>query len=261
MPSIKKVIHNYGYLILILFVVLFIIGFLLYYSKQNKVEAFLEEYYFPGGMNRVDKILYINLDNRKDRLESIEKQLKNQDVQMSKVKRITAHYTPGNGHLGCAKSHLDAVKYASQMGFENVLILEDDFKFSTKKEETHKLFDSFMNQVKNNEWDVIMLTHVNGKTTDTKYPFLKKIKDAQTSSGYVVNKSYYPIMINIFQKCVNNMSQERTSGVNWEQWALDQVWKENQKEDRWFVFDPLIGKQDAELGSTIQTITNYNTKK
>ena len=106
-----------------------------------------------------------------------------------------------------------------------------------------------------------MLTHLYGKENNTKYDFLKKITDAQAGSGYIVNKSYYPIMISIFEKCVQNMSKDstKTSGVNWEKWALDQVWKENQKEDRWFTFNPLIGKQDDQLFSTIQTITNYNT--
>ena len=61
-------------------------------------------------------------------------QLKNQMVQMNKVHRISAHYTPGNGHLGCAKSHLDAIRYANDNGFENIIVLEDDFKFSTDKE-------------------------------------------------------------------------------------------------------------------------------
>ena len=54
------------------------------------------------------------------------------------------------------------------------------------------------------------------------------------------------------------MPKEKTSGVNYEQWALDQVWKKNQKEDKWMVFKPLIGEQDSKLVSTIQSITNYN---
>jgi GR25 family glycosyltransferase involved in LPS biosynthesis len=256
----KKIYKDYIFYLIIIGLVLLVIYVISLYKKRN--ENFELGEYYPGGMNRADQILFLNLDNRPDRLEAINKQLKCQMIQMNKVHRIPAHYTPGNGHLGCAKSHLDAIKYANEKGFENVIVLEDDFKFSTKKEQTHKLFDDLFRLVKNNEWDVIMLTHLYGKTINSKYPFIKKITDAQAGSGYMVNKSYYPIMISIFEKCVRNMSKDssRTSGVNWEQWALDQVWKENQKEDRWFVFDPLIGQQDDELVSTIQTITNYNTK-
>ncbi len=265
MKQMKKILNNIkdkkDYIFYIVISGLLLLVIYVMYLYKNKLEKFEPEEYYPGGMNMVEQILFINLDNRKDRLEAITKQLKNQMVQMNKVHRISAHYTPGNGHLGCAKSHLDAIKYASDNGFENVIVLEDDFKFSTDKNQTHQLFNDFFNKVNKNEWDVVMLTHLYGKTTDTKYPFLKKIKDAQAGSGYIVNKSYYPVMISIFEKCVQNMSKDssRTSGVNWEKWALDQVWKENQKEDRWFTFDPLIGKQDEQLFSTIQTITNYNT--
>ncbi len=231
--------------------------------KEKRVEGFISKKKepFPGGMNLVDQILFINLDKRPDRLESIKKQLEEQQVNMDKVHRIKAHYTPGNGHLGCAKSHLDALRYASENGFNNVLILEDDFKFNTKPEQTHKMFNDLFEKLNNKQWDVVMLTHMYGKEKDTNFPFLKEVKKAQTSSGYLINREYYPILIKTFEKSVKNMPADRTSGVNWEDWALDQAWKPNQEADRWFVFHPFIGKQDEELGSTIQEITNYNNKK
>ena len=231
--------------------------------KAKKIEGFINNkpQPFPGGMNLVDQILFINLDKRQDRLESITKQLEEQKVDMNKVHRISAHYTPGNGHLGCAKSHLDALKYASENGFNNVLILEDDFKFNTKPEQTHKMFNDLFEKINNKQWDVVMLTHMYGKEKDTQFSFLKEVKKAQTSSGYLINREYYPILIKTFEKSVKNMPSDKTSGVNWEEWALDQAWKPNQEADRWFVFSPFIGKQDEELGSTIQEITNYNNNQ
>jgi GR25 family glycosyltransferase involved in LPS biosynthesis len=267
--SVKVKNNSYNLLENFTLILPFIIGIVIlvvvYYvkSKKSTVEGYENNDYYPGGMNNVDKIVFINLDNRKDRLEAITNQLKTQKVNMNKVHRIPAHYTPGNGHLGCAKSHLDAVKYAIENNLDNIVVLEDDFKFAYDAQKTHEVFNDFFRNMKSNEWDVVMLTHLYGKTDNTKFPFIKRIKDAQAGSGYVINKSYYPIMVSIFEKCVNNMSKDstRTSGVNWEQWALDQVWKENQKEDRWFTFEPLLGKQDEKLVSTIQTITNYNTNK
>jgi GR25 family glycosyltransferase involved in LPS biosynthesis len=214
-----------------------------------------------SGINRTKQILFINLDNRKDRLESIKNQFKNQNVNMDKVHRINAHYTPGNGHYGCAKSHLDAIKYAQEKGFDNVIVFEDDFKFTTTAEKTNEMFNNLFNELKETEWDVILLAEIYGKREETKYPFLNKITGSQTSSGYIIHKNYYSKLIETFQKCVDNMTSEKTTGVNWEQWALDQAWKVNQKKDKWFVFNPLMGEQDKQLISTIETITNYNNKK
>ncbi len=103
-----------------------------------------------------------------------------------------------------------------------------------------------------------MLDHINGKVEKTKYSFLNKITNAHGGFGYIINKNYYQVLIDLFQKSVDNMKPEKTTSVNFEKWALDQVWKENQKKDRWFVFNPLIGKHDNELFSTIETITNYH---
>jgi GR25 family glycosyltransferase involved in LPS biosynthesis len=252
---------NNAIFIVVLVIIILIIVIILYKKYKTRYEGFEASYQpYNGGINKVDQILFINLDNRKDRLDAITKQLKSVGVDMEKVHRIPAHYTPGNGHLGCAKSHLDAIKYAQENNFENVLVFEDDFKFNTDLETTNQLFNDLF-KVNVREWDIVMLSYANEKTKETKYPFLKKVLEASTSSGYIINKSYYQVLIKTFEKCVNNMSSERTSGVNWEQWALDQVWKENQKEDRWFSFNPLIGKQDDQLVSSIQATTNYNVKK
>lgn len=264
----KNTNNTINIIICVLIVILIILFVFLLLKKLNKNQNKKHTENFENqtkinknqGINKVDQILFINLDNRPDRLEAITNQLKSQGADMNKVHRIPAHYTPGNGHYGCAKSHRDTLKYALEKGYETVLVLEDDFKFSTKSEETNDLFEKVLS-VPKNEWDVILLTHLHGKNEPTKYQFLNKITEAQTSSGYIIHKNYYEILINTFQKCIDNMKTEKTSKVNHEEWALDQVWKINQKEDKWMVFNPLIGKQDDELVSTIQSITNYNTKQ
>ena len=122
MKKINKELGIYDYIFYIVITGIILLVIYVFYLYKQKIEKFEPEEYYPGGMNMVDQILFINLDNRKDRLEAITKQLKNQMVQMNKVHRISAHYTPGNGHLGCAKSHLDAIRYANDNGFENIIV-------------------------------------------------------------------------------------------------------------------------------------------
>ncbi len=179
---------------------------------------------------------------------------------MNKVHRIAAHYTPGNGHYGCAKSHLEALKYASDKGYETVLIFEDDFKFTIEPEKTKELFNNLFNDIKKDKWDVVVLSFTLGLKEKSEYPFLNKITEAQSSTGYVIHKNYYPILMNTFKKCVDNMSPKKTTDVNFEKWALDQVWKVNQKEDKWFSFNPFVGEHNFDAKSTIEQITDYNTK-
>ena len=41
--------------------------------------------------------------------------------------RLSATLNKKNGHLGCADSHIRALKLAKKEGLQNVIIMEDDF--------------------------------------------------------------------------------------------------------------------------------------
>ncbi len=251
--------NNYLIYLIILLIIIIIIILLYKYLKHKFVEGF-ENKIYSEGLNNAEKILFINLEKRKDRLESITSELKKQNVSTDKIHRINAHYTPGNGHLGCAKSHYDAMQYAIDNNLENVIVFEDDFIFSRTPDETKKKLNDLFNNIDKKEWDVVMFSHSYGEESNTKYPFINKVKKAQTSSGYIVNKNYFKTLQDVFKESSDNMKQEKTSGNNYEYYALDQVWKKNQERDNWFCFNPLLGKQDDTSNSTIQEITNYNKK-
>jgi GR25 family glycosyltransferase involved in LPS biosynthesis len=72
------------------------------------------------------KVLIINLEERKDRWKRIYQHLID-DIGLSphQIIRIDAikHH---NGHLGCGRSHIKALKYAIENNLEKVVILEDD---------------------------------------------------------------------------------------------------------------------------------------
>ncbi len=150
----RRIIIIISIIVLLIITIISIILILYFKYKNKKIENFEDKNQnqnlkvsLDNGINNTEQILFINLDNRKDRLEAITKQLNDQKVDMKKVHRITAHYTPGNGHLGCAKSHRDALQYALDNNFDNVIVLEDDFKFNTRPEETKDLFNKLFNEV------------------------------------------------------------------------------------------------------------------
>ena len=80
-------------------------------------------------LNNFDAIAYINLKHRKDRKNHILKELKRLKVDKKKLHRVEARFTPFNGHLGCALSHIDALDFAIKKNLNNILILEDDCFF------------------------------------------------------------------------------------------------------------------------------------
>ena len=59
-----------------------------------------------------------------------------------------------------------------------------------------KSFQTFFDS--NIEFDVLMISYkLNQGEPVEEFPFIKKVTDAQTSSGYIVNQHYYDTLINL----------------------------------------------------------------
>jgi len=184
----------------------------------------------------INKIFYINLDKREDRKEEIESTLKNYDL-FNISERITAIETPGQGILGCTMSHLNAIKVAKERNYENVLILEDDFQFTISKEEFENQLQIFFDS--KIPFDVCMISYNIQQSQPTDYPFLTKIIESQTASGYIIHHRFYDKMIELYQWAIPLLHDTRE---HWH-YANDQCWKRLQPESNWYCLTPRCGRQ------------------
>jgi glycosyl transferase family 25 len=198
--------------------------------------------------NNIDMIFYINLAHRTDRRELIEAELNNFGL---KYERFEAHYIPQFGALGCSKSHLDVLKIAKERNYENIIILEDDFQFIVTKqeleEELTKFFDAGL------LFGGCLLAYNLFEYEKTKYDFLYRIRNAQTMSGYIVNKRCYDRFISLLEK--SNKLLELTKDIS--KYTCDQSWKELQKNGFWFCFTKRIGIQRPSYSDLERKNVNY----
>jgi GR25 family glycosyltransferase involved in LPS biosynthesis len=67
----------------------------------------------------IDKIYYINLDKRTDRLKEITEELKKMNLEAIRFSAISHQF----GAVGCSLSHLSILKHARENKFQNILIL------------------------------------------------------------------------------------------------------------------------------------------
>ena len=154
-------------------------------------KSFKEKLYIKRkGINSFDKVMYINLSHREDRKKQILNELKKIGVKENKIIRVDAVHNKLNGHMGCAKSHIKTLELAKKMNLNSVIVLEDDFIFTTSKKDVKKLINSFLKKFENN-WDVIQLTTVWKNLSDIKNNnFIKKVNSATTSCGYIIHKNF-----------------------------------------------------------------------
>ena len=202
-------------------------------------------------------LYYINLEKRKDRKEHIEKQLKNIDYPTKKINRIDAVYNK-NGGTGCGLSHIKALNEGLNQDDEYIIVLEDDFEWIHNKEKT---LNVLKNAVNTKDWDVIILACNGNSKKYNKY--LNKVIDCQTTSGYIIKKSYIPSLLKVWKDNVNIRLKYNISKTNsYKQYndvntAVDQCWKKLQN-NNWFLTNPILGKQIKSYSDIEKKVVNYN---
>ena len=181
----------------------------------------------------IDKVIYINLEERKDRRESIEILLSN-IFDKDKIKRCNA-IKSDCGVIGCTKSHIKCLEYAVNNECNNILIVEDDIDISKYKSEY--ILEKFIK----NDYDVINFSGTNFSYN----PFTYKLYRCKSSGAYLVNKHYY-------KKLKSNFEEGLSIKL-----ALDQHWKKLQAIDNWKLINPPLIVQKESYSDIDKKIVNY----
>jgi len=202
--------------------------------------------------DKIDIIYYINLDHRIDRNNNFLNEINKINFPIDKIKRISG-IKNNNGAIGCSSSHIKVLKDFINSSFNICIIFEDDFEFTiTGNEFQNQLSNIFINNI---EFDVICLSGNTINLEETKYNFLKKVKNLQTTSGYMITKKFannYLIDNFIIGKYLleNNPEQKYL-------YAIDMYWKILQPNNNWYLFNPKIGKQKESYSDIQNKIINY----
>ena len=222
-------------------------------------------------------IFYINLDHRTDRREHMEAQFQSMDIDANRIERIpgivpvydeiqTARVQSfvdqglydtiqiAKGPVGCGRSHLAALQLAYDRKYPYTLILEDDFELLVSPD----VFRARIRQLFADPtftFDVCMLSYNMDKCEDMPdRPFLKRVLDAHTASGYLVAREYLPTLIACWTEAIEQLE---LTGRHW-LYAIDMAWRPLQPRDRWYAFTDRIGKQMASYSDNSCQFTKYN---
>jgi len=190
--------------------------------------------------DKIDGVVYINLEKRDDRKKLLLEELKKIQVNNDKINKVSGVYTPKNGHKGCVQSHILALSMAKMNRWKYALILEDDAELNVTPEEFNSNVNNAMEYLSSNNinWNIIMLaTAYSRKETVANNRIVNRVMKATTSSGYIINQNYYDTLIDLFKYCNDNMTKDKWSGGDsWEPYALDQQWAKLQEKDLWYGF-------------------------
>jgi glycosyl transferase family 25 len=194
-------------------------------------------------------VLYINLAERTDRKEYVEKQLQSIGLRGERFAAVKLQ----NGAAGCTMSHIQCLEVAKKRNWDHVIIVEDDITFLNPS-----LFATQLNLFLSSHktWDVVLF---GGNLIP---PYTKvdsccvQVEHCQTTTGYLVKKHYYEILIQNFKDGLRNLLKEPE---NKKMYAIDRFWFSLQERHKWYLIIPLtVTQKENDFSDIEQKNTNYS---
>ncbi|MFW6225345.1 MAG: glycosyltransferase family 25 protein [bacterium] len=210
--------------------------------------------------NSVDKIFTINLDYRTDRWDHIQKEFKKLGIDNYErfsaikpdLKNINPYFYRNFSLAGKDKnkykqachgtkiSQLSCMWYAKIKNKKSLLIIQDDAVF---RENTNKIFDKAINELKNIEWDVLYLT-LNHRETPIKVSnHVVKVTGGFSSLAYITK----PNMWNVY------LEKALLSGKEMDVFAKDYI----QKNYKCYCITPNLAMDIPGYSDILQGKRNY----
>jgi len=181
----------------------------------------------------VDKVIYINLDERQDRRDIMKTFFEKGQIPQDKIVRFPA-IKRKVVQFGIISSHAAVLQLAKQNGWKNILILEDDLQWLDFEPAYAQLCDL----VTKPKWDVIMLC---GWYARYDFP---RVYAASNAGAYLVNESYIDTLLANRMTYVNK--HKKLFYINHSiqtPWSADISWYHAMSKDTWFCLYPCICSQ------------------
>lgn len=195
----------------------------------------------------IDSIIYINLDERKDRNKEILDEIKKVGLPKEKVHRLSAVKRKW-GALGCSLSHRAVMEFIIEKGWQRTLVLEDDAGFEESRwssgiKDINKMISSSGLKNTDSKWDVIFL---GGFVRDpdgpvkTEYETLWRTKNTSCTHSYIIRGEYAKKVLDHTDVAIQMMAKYPS---NQKQYNLDNAWSQLMTEDKWYITLPTLAYQ------------------
>lgn len=207
-------------------------------------------------MENIDCVYYINLDHRTDRKEAFEREMEKLGVPPEKRVRVSGVYNKEFGILGCGLSHKKALETFVASTHKTCLIFEDDFTFTLDMNYVRYMLKSiFQEKI---PFDLVMLAGNFFHVDHTQYPFLRRVYDGQTASGFLITREFAPKLIACLEESTILLDEwHKRTGEKKHEYCNDIYWKRLQPLSQWYSLYPKTGVQRESYSDNEYKITNY----
>uniref|UniRef100_A0A6C0K6W8 Glycosyl transferase family 25 domain-containing protein n=1 Tax=viral metagenome TaxID=1070528 RepID=A0A6C0K6W8_9ZZZZ len=184
--------------------------------------------------------LYINLDERPDRRESVESELKKIDCTFERIPAVKHTL----GLIGCAESHIKCIQLAKERNLPRILVVEDDLEWVQNPHVVNHALNTLPPH------DVAVLAPIISAGSKVRRVNTQFVTGSvcQTTLAYVCERHYYDTLLkNLCEGHSKLVREYHLHGT----YALDQYWKRLQILDNWIFAHPTLAIQKPGV-STIE---------
>lgn len=196
-----------------------------------------------------DKIFYINLERRPDRNKEIIEELKRFNIDAERFNAVDSalinkpdNWIDNRGSYACLQSHLEILKMSKILGYNKILILEDDVIFNNN---INDIIELYFNEVPE-DWDILYLS---GNHNEHCGYSINKISDhiikcnmTYSTHSYAVDSKMYDYLIEILD-----------NGTK----PIDVIYSDIQKVKNCYSFYPGISSQRNGYSDIINNDVDY----
>jgi len=144
-------------------------------------------------LEQFDAVYVINLDSRRDRMIEFREGMKSLGILDHEIDEKIERFSGivperGPGALGCTLSHLAIVKNAKELGYEKILVFEDDaIPFGV----SFKHLDGIIEDIKNENWDVYYLGYNSHHVLDLHSNYSLEARDLFSTHAVAYKSSFF----------------------------------------------------------------------
>ena len=197
----------------------------------------------------IKNVVYINLDSRMDRRAQFEPQF----IKLGLKPRRFSAIRNADGAIGCSMSHIMCLELAIRNQWDHVLVCEDDAAITNPGQLVY-LVNQFLNRF-NDSWDVLLLAGNNYQPFRRESPECIRVANCQTATSYLVCRHYFEPLLANFKDGLKKLIAEPGQQPKY---AIDQYWKNLQRNDRWYLIVPITVIQRPDYSDISKQHVDYS---
>jgi GR25 family glycosyltransferase involved in LPS biosynthesis len=206
----------------------------------------------------VGQIFIINVDWRRDRYDSVLRELATAKAPFDRVTRVPACQTdPGDtsqagGQMACLRSHIETLRRAQAQRFDHVLVLEDDFCFTSDVGRHLTDLRTFFER-EYDYWICLTATSKYGAVMPKDDLLSFSFQPCTNTGGYLVSREGLDHVLPVFEEALERLRATGDCIAN----AVDRCWAVLQPSGKFLVFRRKFGFQASSFSDIERSISRY----